>query len=163
MKNIFLDLDGVVANFEGHFIEKFNRPLKGIKDPELWKLVNADPFFFEEVPPFDGAKEFYDWLNNQCLHYGYHLSILTACPNDEYQRHALQKKRWVENHLSKDVWTLPIMGSRNKYLFYNNLGDILIDDFIKNIDAWNTYVGPGIHHKDFNSTKQMLNLSVFKD
>jgi hypothetical protein len=90
-----------------------------------------------------------------CYHHGAELAILTAAPdNDKHFEIARHKKAWVKQHLG-DVMVLPSYGSARKAAFIQNPGDILIDDWKKNIEAWEAEGGVGIKHigEDFVSTR----------
>lgn len=73
-----------------------------------------------------------------------------------YVRAATQKRQWVRNHLSKSIHVIPMMGGANKYLFMNNPGDLLIDDYEKNCVPWEKAGGNIILHKDAKTTREKL-------
>lgn len=148
MKNVklFLDLDGVMADFDSRFKDLFGVDQHGMSDEEMWKKINAVPDYFLSMDMCKGAKEFLDSVM--------HLNptILTACPKTNYRSAALQKRQWVRNNLSKDMNVIPMMGGKNKCLFMHGEGDVLIDDFEKNCKPWDELGGVSIVHKDFNTT-----------
>ena len=128
-RNVYLDLDGVMADFESYFETAFGYLHNSVSDDVMWKTINSHPKFFRNLPPCNGAIEFFKSIE--------HLDpiILTACPKTNYNAAALQKKEWVREHLSDTCWVLPVLGGRNKALFMHNIGDILIDDYESNIKA----------------------------
>ncbi|MGO7089467.1 hypothetical protein AB9E14_23615 [Rhizobium leguminosarum] len=147
---LYLDLDGVMANFDAHFPATFGLDHRGLADDEMWSTINAHPSYFRDMPIFAGAKEFFDrisWLDP---------IILTACPKSNYPHVARQKREWVREHLSASCHILPVMGGRNKPLFMHSRGDILVDDFERNIAAWREEGGFGIVHKDFASSRDAI-------
>jgi len=148
---IYLDLDGVMADFDAHFPALFGVDHRQMLDDDMWEKINSHSSYFMDMPIFPGAKAFFDvveWLNP---------IILTACPKSNYANTARQKRTWVRNNLSEDCTVLPVMGGHNKPLFMHAQGDILIDDFPKNISAWEKEGGVGILHKgDFSETFQNL-------
>lgn len=149
--NLYLDLDGVMAGFDEHFIEYFKVNHKEeLNDAQLWELINSYPDFFLNLPVMQGAKEFFSTLSAWFPD----LTILTACPKTNYAIVAKQKRQWVQKHLG-DYRVLPVLGGRNKALFMHKPGDVLIDDFEKNIKSWNDNNGFGILHK---TPKQSLEL-----
>jgi len=147
---LYLDLDGVMANFDAHFPALFGVDHRAMADDAMWAIINAHPSYFRDMPPFEGAKEFFDGIS--------YLDpiILTACPRSDYPNVARQKRAWVREHLSGDCIILPVMGGRNKPLFMHAPGDILIDDFKKNTGAWEAEGGVAILHTDFVSTSYSL-------
>lgn len=151
MQRLYLDLDGVVADFEGGFQKIFKKHHKSISDIEMWKHINEYGTFFQDIEPFKGALHFFDLLASN-----FDIMILTACPKSNYWDAAKQKKQWVKTHMSPNVMVLPVLGGKNKALFMNEPGDILIDDFEKNIKSWEKEGGIGILHKDFLDTCKKL-------
>lgn len=150
-RRLYLDLDGVMADFDAHFPALFGVDHRELLDDDMWGIINAHPSYFRDMPVCDGAKEFFAWLSA----YGDPI-ILTACPKSNYAHVARQKREWVREHLCENATVLPVMGGRNKPLFMHAAGDILIDDFERNIDAWQDEGGVGILHKDFRATRSAV-------
>lgn len=149
--NLYLDLDGVVADFDNYFRDYFQKDHKQMDDSEMWALIDSHPTFFKSLPMISGAKEFFNFLSFMYPD----LVILTACPKTHYKRAATQKRQWVYENLG-DFSVLPVLGGRNKALFMHKPGDILIDDFAKNITAWIEMGGYGIYHESYDSTVSQL-------
>lgn len=148
------DLDGVLADFEGFFLNMFGRRHDSMSDKEMWKVIGNYGTFFYDLPVMDErgielVKEL-DFL-------GWEVNILTACPRSFYTDSALQKKEWVRKHIGPNFRTLPVMGGKNKHLFMHKTGDILIDDYDKNLIPWTESGGLVIHHKDWAKTEAELN------
>lgn len=152
MQRIFLDLDGVMADFDKHFTDLFGLepPSKGGTDDDtMWKLVYEHGNFFRTMPLMEGAKRFY----MAAALAGIEFIILTAASKKHYQHVAEQKMEWVRKHFGPIILTLPVYGSSSKALFIQNKDDILIDDYKKNCDRWTAAGGIAIHHQgDFNQT-----------
>lgn len=148
---IYLDLDGVMADFDAHFPALFGVDHRALLDDDMWEKINAHATYFRDMPVCLGAKEFF----REILEFD--PIILTACPKSNYAHVARQKRDWVREHLSATCHILPVMGGRNKPLFMHSRGDILIDDFERNIKAWRDEGGVGIHHMGcFHETKAAL-------
>lgn len=147
---IYLDLDGVMADFDAHFPETFGLDHKSLADDEMWAKINSHPSYFRDLPPCLGAIEFFRSIEFL------QPIILTACPRTNYAHAAKQKREWVREHLSEKAMVLPVMGGHNKPLFMHEPGDVLIDDFAKNIDAWDKAGGTGILHSRFETTSSRL-------
>lgn len=149
-KRLYLDLDGVLADFDKYFFDNFGVEAKDIKDDVMWDHIFSIPMFFRNLPPCPGALEFFKDVK--------HLDpiILTACPKADYRNAAINKRDWVREHLSSDIMVLPVMGGKNKALFMHAKGDVLVDDFASNIKHWNNHGGCGIVHKHFPATLREL-------
>lgn len=156
-RRIFLDLDGVMANFDQHFLDLFQceTPAKGgVNDAHMWELIHRKGDFFVTMPPFEGAKDFFDALTLR----GFDPIILTAASKSNYHDTAVQKRKWVRQHLSTEHLILPVYGSASKTLFMHAPGDILIDDWKRNCDRWADAGGTAILHKSYEET--MLRLGM---
>jgi 5'-nucleotidase len=154
MTRLYIDLDGVMADFDKYFLEAFGIESHKLDDPTLWKWINGHGNFFSNLPLMPGALEFFrsvEYMNP---------TILTACPKSNYTVAAVQKRQWVYKHLSPDVTVIPMMGGKNKCLFMHSPGDVLIDDFEKNCIPWAEHGGFAIHHKDFETTNYNLAIAL---
>lgn len=152
MKRIYLDLDGVMADFDKYFLDIFGIESSKLDDNTLWKRINGHGNFFLNLPLMPGALDFFNFIK--------HLNptILTACPKSNYSVAAIQKRQWVYKHLSEDITVIPMLGGKNKCLFMHRPGDLLIDDFEKNCIAWREHGGFAIQHNNFDSTRKQLDL-----
>lgn len=147
---LYLDLDGVMANFDGSFPDTFGFDHRTMTDEDMWSKINGHATFFRDLPLMPGAKAFFETIR--------HLEpiILTACHASNYAEVAQQKKEWVRAHLSGVVTILPVMGGVHKPLFMHSAGDILIDDYRRNTEAWEAAGGVAILHRTFDVTAQNL-------
>ncbi len=152
---LYLDLDGVMADFDAHFPAVFGLDHRSMADDAMWQTINAHPSYFRDMPPCPGAVEFY----REIAHH--EPIVLTACPRTNYANAAQQKRAWVYEHLGPHVTVLPVMGGHNKPLFMHAPGDILIDDFEKNTRAWSAAGGISIlHDGDFDMTRRYLRTAI---
>ncbi|QIG76024.1 putative 5'3'-deoxyribonucleotidase protein [Rhizobium phage RHph_I4] len=156
-RRIFLDLDGVMADFDTHFYNCFgcHPPSKGgVSDDELWRLVHGHGSFFRTMPIYDGAKRFFDTL----VQWFGDVIILTAASKLHYHDMARQKRAWVRERLTTDHLILPVQGGSAKPLFMHAPGDVLIDDWRKNCERWRAEGGTAIEHTDFATTSVRLGM-----
>jgi hypothetical protein len=155
MRKVFVDLDGVLADFDGTFPKLFGFDHRTVEDAVMWEHVGKMPDFFYRLLPFDGARAFY-WQIKR-----YDPVILTACPKDDlYAPAAAAKHRWVREFIDPDAMVLPVLGGTNKPLFMQHPGDILIDDYRKNCIAWEKAGGQAVLHRDFHSTAAALRVAL---
>lgn len=150
---VFIDLDGVMADFEGYFASHHGFRHDSVSDAQMWKHIDDHENFFGNLPLMDGAMRMFKeaWILS-----GRMPIILTACPRTNYERHALAKIDWVHEKIHPTAHVLPVMGGKNKTLFMHQSGDILIDDFEKNIIPWNARGGNGIVHTSIEDTINKL-------
>lgn len=149
---LFLDLDGVMADFDGGFPAKFGFDHRDVPDDVMWDAIHKDGKFFRELPPCADALDFFARIE--------HLRpvILTACPSgDRFADVAEQKRAWVRIHLGARVPLVFTPGGKTKSLYMHRYGDILVDDFESNVRRWKKAGGIGIWHTgDFADTLYKL-------
>lgn len=151
---IYLDLDGVMADFDTHFVDYFGVDPQSLDDDVMWKMINSYHDFYANLPLMEDALELFD-----ALWYSSHfddMSILTACPKSNYKNAAIQKRGWVRKNLAENITVIPMLGGANKALFMHEPGDILIDDMEKNCKAWEELGGIAIVHKNAADTLAKL-------
>jgi hypothetical protein len=137
---IWLDLDGVMADFDGHYEKLFGvRPTRNKVD---WKLVNSVPDFFRTIPLMPGARE----LFATAAALGHGFGMLTGCP-PEIDASDNQKRDWVKANFPIQMLGRRIVccRSRDKCL-HGNPGDVLVDDYTKYRHLWEDMGGIFIHH-----------------
>ena len=157
-KQIFIDLDGVMADFDRYFFERFGKVCQIMEDDEMWALIDThEPDFFYNLPMMPDAIEIFA----KALEYTNPI-FLTACPKHTYHNAAEQKKAWVRKHICQNTLVLPVLGGINKRCFIQKQGDILIDDFEKNINAWTENGGYGILHTSVQETKKELHDAYYE-
>lgn len=135
---ILIDMDGVLADFEGEFSKRWHEqypektyvPLEErrtfyVKEsyPEdLRPLVTgifAEPSFFRQMMPIAGAVEAVKEMDKMNLE----VFICTS-PRSVYKNCVLEKYEWVEQHLGSD-WVKRVILTKDKTLVK---GNYLIDD-----------------------------------
>jgi len=153
---IYLDLDGVVADFDQRF-----KDLSGMSPSDyeskngknaFWDFIDVKHkvAFWVGIPPMPQAKTLVDYVSQ------HDYEVLTA-PSIKKQS-VLGKNLWVRNHTGKLFPSKPKVNFRfakEKHKVKPNLTqyDILIDDKASTIDRWESAGGTGIL---FTSTPQTI-------
>lgn len=152
---IYLDLDGVFADFKKRFKEIVHFDYD--EDPAgAWKRLETVDHLFLSLEPFSYAKGFYDTIAET----GIPHKFLTAMPRltGKLKTAAQDKTEWVHRYLDPQVEVICTDGWRGKAA-YARSDAILIDDMQRNIDAWREAGGIGILHRSPSAT--LLDLASY--
>ena len=130
MSQLFLDLDGVLADFNGHYKRHFGAivPRAHADPPGMWDNIRSRPNFYRELPIIPDALEL--WQGTA------HLNpiVLTGVPFAEVPDAAPQKRAWLREHLGENV-PLICCRSRDKR-HHGKPGDVLVDDWDRYRQLW---------------------------
>lgn len=147
--HVFLDCDGVLADFDAHGLAYFGMPPRqaeaelGAK--EFWRQLEARGDFYRSMPLMSDAKALYEAVK--------HLSptILTGCPKGNWAQG--QKVAWAAEHFPG----VPIITCRSsEKITYAKPGDVLIDDWPQHRHHWIAGGGHFIVHHDAETSLAAL-------
>lgn len=144
MRQVFLDLDGCIADFDRAVLCLSGQTAQQLGDTALFRLIASVPGFWRDLPLMGDARD----LLNVVL--PYRPTIITGCPSTGFEQAATEKRQWVERNLG----SLPVITcrSKDKQMHMKAEGDVLIDDWIKNIHRWEDAGGLAIHHTSAATT-----------
>lgn len=158
-RKLFVDMDGVLADFDRGFIERFqiDHRAKDFPKKKMWDLVYSVDNFFLELPVMAGAGMLLSRVVQAKLADAY---ILTACPSSAYEEVARQKKAWIKKYFG-DWMVLPAYRSESKPAYIQNPGDILIDDWRLNCEAWEAAGGSAVKFENAEQAVEDLHKVLF--
>jgi hypothetical protein len=144
---LYVDLDGVLGNFDKHFLDCFKVPCTQdtYEPPQMWDWIRAHGNFYREIPPYDYLQYFW----GQLLHFHSDPIILTGIPYS-IPHVEEQKRQWVDTYLGSNVGMIACRSVDKKN--YCNPGDILIDDRTKYRHLWLEKGGIYILHTNHHQT-----------
>jgi hypothetical protein len=158
IEKIYLDMDGVIADFEKRYKERY-----GIHPSEAESQKKFNGYFddfiqtqqFATLDLMPNAHTLINTLENIFLEKGIPTEILSSTAN--IKRHdelSTQKSKWLKDHgiLFKQNF---VPGKELKYKFATPTS-IIIDDTDVVISDWKKAGGIPIHHKDVETTLAML-------
>ena len=163
MATIFLDMDGVVADFDGYAepIVGFRTPGGVRYDQEGWALISANPRLYSELGEMPDAHRLVSEVQQLAKENSMDVKFLSAIPRQNDVPWAFWDKiKWVEQYYPGiPVWFGP---HSNEKCLHCRPGDILIDDRASNVHEWTTAGGIGILHHDttIDNTLEILHRSV---
>lgn len=134
---LFVDMDGVLADFDSGYHQRFGIRPSTKADNVDWDLVRATQGFYEDLPPMPDFSALWDGIR--------HLNptVLTGIPKS-VEEAAANKRAWVAKWLGPDVPVICCL-SAEKYL-HARPGDVLIDDWEKYRYRWESMGGRWITH-----------------
>jgi hypothetical protein len=149
MTKLYVDLDGVLADFDTQYNTMFD---EGRYDPILWKNIESVERWFFNLPLMKDATVLLDFLKG----HPYGFKILTATGNN-YEDVSKQKVEWCKVHLNlPPEQVITVTKGIEKAKYAESRWDILIDDTQKVIDAWRAAGGTGILHTSAEDTIEQL-------
>ena len=148
MRHLFLDMDGVVADFDARVQEilGYSHPPYTRYPDEDWRKILIYPRFYRGLPLCQDALH----LVTNCLHTAHinkmEVKFLTAIPRDnDFPWAFYDKVEWAREHFPNiPVWFGPYSHDKKVHC---NPGDVLIDDRTVNIADWTEAGGIGILHR----------------
>lgn len=161
-EKIFIDLDGVLANFElgvhnlGFNLEKIMNSNDNKKKGFLWSTIRKNPDFWYNLELLEDALTLWDYFKNKDVY------ILTGIPvtfgKEDFEKVKLAKVNWVKKHLNlNDDKIICCITSKKPSFIVPNHHNILIDDTTKNISNWLNAGGTGIIHKSTEKSIKLYN------
>ncbi|HEX4006823.1 MAG TPA: hypothetical protein VHX60_11650 [Acidobacteriaceae bacterium] len=142
---LFLDCDGVLADFDSLAAQIFGMPPRAaehkVGESNFWVEIQKHPNFYRHLPLMPDARE----LFNAVAHLN--PTILTGCPIGGWAEP--QKKAWAAEHFP-GTRIITCM-SRNKR-DHMQRGDILVDDYLVYRSRWEERGGVFIHHTSARSS-----------
>lgn len=148
---LFLDLDGIFADFSRGVYLEFGEDISHIPHSELWKgLSEARDTFYANLPIIPGSRAFW----NFCSKFRPKPVILTKVPHEFPNEASRQKKQWVTRNLSSNAPVITCIGDKAEYI--RNEGDTLVDDQDKNRPSWEARGGNFILHNSIPDTIKEL-------
>lgn len=139
-RQIFLDCDGVLADFDKGAERILGAP-PGVFEArhgaaEFWKRLARAPDFFDSLDPMPDAMELYEAVRHR------NPIILTGLPRGNWAEP--QKRRWAERHFP-GVSVITAMAALKHE--HRHPGDALVDDRDKHRHLWEAEGGVFIHHR----------------
>lgn len=158
-KIIHLDLDGVLYNLDGRIKSILGKSLDNF-NPRIgaWLLLTPHQELFKDLEIFPDAANLVRGVKKFAAEHGYTIEILTAIPFYAAMPLAAGHKRdSVKKDFGEHNWKFKIGPYARDKHEHCQIGDILIDDSVLNIQQWNAKGGIGILHRSAEETLQHLN------
>lgn len=139
-RQIFLDCDGVLADFDRGAAQILGLPPQTFETRhgpgEFWKRLARAGNFFENLEPMADARDLFEAVRAK------NPIILTGLPRGRWAEP--QKRRWAEKHFPgvPVITTLAALKHEHRHP-----GDVLVDDRDRGRHLWEANGGVFIHHR----------------
>ena len=150
MKQLFLDFDGVLADFDTAAKQLFaqdSREAEATLGSEaFWSRIRGRDDFYRNLPLMADAMDLYEAVA--------HLKpiILTGCPEGGWAE--TQKIAWAAHHFP--TAKMVTCRSKDKHLHIMNPGDVLVDDYLRYRELWEKAGWIFIHHASAKESIRQL-------
>lgn len=148
MLTVYLDMDGVLADFDAKTIELIGKRLYDFPtSKEGWDAINHVPEIYSLLEPMPDADELVNGVFGLRQFHEFNVGVLTAIPKiGRIPDAKIHKRRWIEIYYPKLLNDFNIGPHAQDKQKHCRAGDVLIDDSGKNIPQWNAAGGYGILH-----------------
>jgi 5'(3')-deoxyribonucleotidase len=152
MPHLYLDMDGVQADFFGAWADKHNvshwKAIVG-KENEIEALANSTPEevynFFRKLRPLSGGMSIVDWVQKNNIPY----TVLSAPLRGPYANDSKQAKiDWLNEFHPGSSSNAIFTSHKQKYAVSDGVANVLVDDFGPYIQKWTDAGGIPVKHED---------------
>ena len=161
---VYVDMDGVLADFEGALMDRFgfdfNSTEKGkpISKGKVWGKIKhyndtVEPWFYS-LPQMKDAKQLWKFLTDNFAN----VEILSASGSTPKDAPG-QKRAWIGDNFGYDI-KCNIVGGANEKAAFASENTILIDDRSRAIDPFVAAGGIGILHTSAANTIAALRVMM---
>jgi len=163
---IYLDLDGVLVNFDKGYKKLSNDISLGEyaklygKQPAKEIFFNAGPKFWEDLEWISGGKELFNVTSDLFKQ----VFILSSTgTSDELKSKVVEtgKRNWLKTHIpsipSENIF---VVRGRHRKQEHSTPNSILVDDMVDTVNSWNSLGGIGILHNSDNYQETIEELKL---
>lgn len=161
LPHVYLDMDGVQADFFGAWARIHNVPTyKHIADPEaaINELAASGPekvqHFFSTLDPLPGGLQIIRWLNENTVPF----TVLSAPLRGEPHASIAGKKEWLDRHNPGTSNYAIFTSKKHNYALKAGHPQVLVDDFGKYLTAWGEAGGIAIKHDEATAEQTIIML-----
>ena len=142
MRRLFLDLDGVLADFERGVVSVTGQRPEELSAADMWQALRDASRFFETLDMMHDAETLWQFCKP------FQPTILTGMPRGAWA--SAQKKNWVARVLGTSVEVITCYAYQKP--LYAVHGAVLVDDLERARDGWERAGGVFVHHTGSESS-----------
>ena len=154
LPTIYLDMDQVLCNFLIGADKAVGGSFVKHPSPERWQILNQTKNFWANLEWMPGGKQLYRFASRYDPH------VLSAYAGKD-KNSRVGKMKWLTKNTKVPRGKIHLVVRSQKKSFAKG-NNVLVDDYIKNIEEWKSNGGIGILHENTNKTIQELKKLGFK-
>jgi 5'(3')-deoxyribonucleotidase len=162
MPHLYLDMDGVQADFFGawaqkHGVSTYKEIPRREDDIQALATSSAENVyqFFKDLKPLTGGMRIVMWLNDNKIPY----TVLSAPLRGPFSSASVKaKKDWLDEFNPSTSGNAIFTAAKYKYATQDGEPNVLVDDYGKYLDAWSGAGGIAVKHEDANTAKTISEL-----
>jgi 5'(3')-deoxyribonucleotidase len=162
MPHLYLDMDGVQADFFGAWAQKHNvSTYKEIprREDDIQALATSSAEqvyqFFRDLKPLTGGMRIVMWLKDNKIPY----TVLSAPLRGPYAGASIEaKKDWLDQYNPGTSGSAIFTGAKYKHAMDGGIPNVLVDDYGKYLDAWSGAGGIAVKHEDTGAAQTISEL-----
>lgn len=161
---VYVDMDGVIADFEGAMEDRFgfnfktapsrNKAWKEIQNYDRYQKKIGGKGWFYSLPKMKGADQLWDFVTSNFSR----VEILTASGSTPRDAQG-QKRAWIGDNFGYGI-KVNIVGAGSEKAAFANKNAILIDDREKVIKPFIAAGGIGVYHTSADNTIRILKVMM---
>lgn len=153
IKNVYLDMDGVLADFEAGYEKKYKN-LKDVSPEELHtqKKSFGDTGFYRDLPLMKDAKKLVKLVES----YPVKVHVLTSVGSLTSKKNAVDKVLWLKKNFPQLVKNFNYTTSSKDKAKHANSDSLLIDDREKATNPFKSAGGSSILYKSFSKNRKEI-------
>ena len=159
LPSIYCDMDQVLVAFMKGADEVVGGDgFARMKDKDKrWGLINKVKNFWADLGWMPSAKRLYDFI------FRYDAYILSAYTSRD-PNCIPGKMKWLKKNtkFKRSKINLVVRSQKQAYALSNGKPNVLIDDYVKNINEWEAKGGIGVHHTEVGKTLAELKRLGYK-
>jgi hypothetical protein len=139
---LYLDLDGVLVNFEKGVLMATGQEVGELSPRRMWPILAKTPGYYANLEWMPDGRELWEFSQN------FSPTILTGLPLGKWAEP--QKRKWCQRELGKNIPVICCMTRDKAKMAFEDCEDgltpILVDDRLKTQESWEEMGGIFIFH-----------------